>query len=521
MLLFALTTTTIEAKAYTNAEVSDPVLRRMGKQLGWSDEFIKKEGEHITYQITGINDGRMVYTSFDGYPYGVTDNNNQVIRKLSMMICKQHANRMETDGELVNQSYVLAFSNAPTCTTGGWVWLGCKDDAYSYWHYHHFKEQLVPDEEHRIDLSSHYGYYQEALGHEYNYDEWSYDSSNGIENGMRYHKCNYCDAYTDTQYACIIKAGKGIAETLGEGWYDEGDTVIIMAEPKAGYIWDKWIWSGNGKSTEQIYTFSIDKAYEFIPVVSAKEYRIHFDANGGDGDMEDITLIYDVPQRLPVHTFYRNNGYGDSVFLGWNTNPDAKTALYEDEAEIVNVTETNGKTVILYAIWDDCPWIEVEDLYFSLKQAQSGHITQEKLLSYAKAYGGEYGKLISSGIDNERGTSFTIIDYDSVKFTSLESETSVLQTFQVVDSAGNSYNKTIQVYIIDTEVHVIKPLGTTRFINEKYYYEAFETGGLEENSIWKSNIEYRAIIEQAFENERNKTPIKTYHFTQEYFLKMK
>lgn len=513
-VMTSLMVTTIEAKAYTNEDVSDPVVRRMGKQLGWSDAFVKKTGGYITYQITGINDNRKVYTSYDGYPYGETANRNRYRKNLSDMICKQHANRAR------NQCYVITYSDAPTCTTGGWIWLGCVDDEYSYWHYHTFKEQLVPDENHRVDLSSHYGYYQDALGHDYNHGTWTYANSNGIKNGMRYHKCNYCNAYTDLQYLCTVTAGTGIASATGEGWYSAGCSVTLTAKPKPGYTWNKWIWTGNGSSVEQTFSFQIYNAYEFTALAVANVYQIQFDANGGEGYMSNISCVYDVPQILPLHTFTRNNGYGDSLFLGWNRMPEARDVLYQDGEQIVNVTDVNGMTVTLYAIWDDCPWIEVEDMYYSLKEAQNGKITHEELLRHAKAYDRECGDAIAMGIDDEKGTSFTIIDYISTKFTTLDTEGCIPQTFQVIDSVGNMYAKTIMVYIVDTEPEVKKTIGTTRFINEKYYYESYEKGGLEDNSIWKTDLEYRSLLEQAFWNAKNNTPIKTYHFSNDDIQKL-
>lgn len=501
---FTLMGTSEKVWAYTNAQVSDPVVRRMGKQLGWSDAAIKMEGGYITYQITGINDNRRVNTSYDGYPYGYTDNQNRLRRSLSSLICKQH---MDRGGSRGNRCYILTYSNAPTCTTGGWIWVGCSDDVYSFYHYHTFKEQLVPDEEHRIDLSSHYGYYQDALGHDYNYSTWTYVDSNGVKNGMRYNKCNYCNAYTNLQYYCKVNAGTGIESVDGEDWYPAGGTVSLNATVKPGYTWNKWIWIGNGSSTNQQFTFTINKAYEFTALASANQYWIHFDANGGDGHMDDIAFVYDVPQILPWNTFIRNNGYGDSVFLGWHILPEARDVLYPDGGEIINATVENGAIVTLYAIWDDCPWIEVEDMYYPLEDARNGLITWEELIRHAKAYDRESGVDLPGGWDEEKGTLFTIIDYQPTDFTVFTSEGSVTETFQVVDSVGNMYKKMSTIYIVDTEPKVIKPIGTTRFIDEKYYYESYENGGLEEDSIWKTNPEYVSLIEKTFKNAKNKSPV--------------
>ena len=517
-VIYAMSITTMEAKAYTNEDVSNPIVRRMGKQLGWSDAYIEREGGYITYRITGINDYREVYTSYDGYGYGITGNNNRIRKTLSSMVCKQH---MDRGGSKGNSCYILTYSDAPTCTSGGWIWLGCVDDEYSYWHYHTFKEQLVPDEDHRVDLSSHYGYYQEALGHDYDYSTWTYTDSNGIKNGMRYHKCNYCNAYTDLEYLCQLTAGAGIASVSGDGWYPAGSMVTINAIPKKGYTWQQWIWNRKESTMSQKYTFTIHQAYEFIALTTANEYKIHFDANGGVGEMSDMVLTYDVPQTLSLNTFTRNNGYGDSLFMGWNMTPDAESALYVDGEEIVNLTDIQGEMLTLYAIWDDCPWIEVEDMYYSLNEAQNGFITAEELLSHARACDRETGMDILPGIDEAKETQFVVIDYKAENFTALVAESQVKQTFQVIDSVGNSYKKTIIVHIIDTEPEDQLPVGTTRFISEKFYYENYEKGGLQDNSIWKQSAEYISVIESAFQNAKNNTPIKTYHFSYEEILKMK
>ena len=254
---------------------------------------------------------------------------------------------------------------------------------------------------------------------------------------------------------------------------------------------------------------------------SANKYYIHFDANGGEGYMDDIELTYDTPQKLPSNVFTRNNEYGDSTFLGWNIIPDTREVLYVDGAEVINAAEVDWATVTLYAIWDDCPWIEASDLYYSLMDAKNGAITYDELMRHAAAFDREDGENIPVGIDEEKGISFTIIDYQPNDFTTFISDGSITETYQIIDSSGNSYKQTIMVYIVDTEPKEIGPIGTTRFINEKYYNESYENGGLEDNSIWKTDPEYIAVIRQAFENSNNNTPIMSYHFEYEEILEMK
>ena len=95
------------------------------------------------------------------------------------------------------------------------------------------------------------------------------------------------------------------------------------------------------------------------------------------------------------------------------------------------------------------------------------------------------------------------------------------ETYRAIDSVGNVTKKMITVHIVDTAATDPAPIRTTRFINEKYYHESYENGGLEPDSIWLTNPEYRATIEQAFENLKNDTPLYEYHFSHETILQMK
>lgn len=201
--------------------------------------------------------------------------------------------------------------------------------------------------------------------------------------------------------------------------------------------------------------------------------------------------------------------------------PDTQEVLYKDGEEVENLAIQDGAIIILYAIWDDCPWITVEDLYCTLEQAQSGFITHDELMNHAVAEDREDDSPIPPGDDETTGTSFKVIDYASTDFTQFEKEGSVTETYQVVDSAGNTYKKTITVYIVDTTPDTVESMGTIRFIDEKYYNEAFANGGLEANSVWITDLEYVAVILKAFENVANDTPVQSYMFSHEEILQMK
>lgn len=213
-----------------------------------------------------------------------------------------------------------------------------------------------------------------------------------------------------------------------------------------------------------------------------------------------------------------------SVNTGWvteeekeNFNPVYLAGDQLTVAELVDrlgVTDQNGANITLYASWDDCPWIVAVNLYYTLSQAQQGFITDSEILSHATASDREDGSPIAPGF-HENGTSFSILDYQAADFTQFRHAGSCTENLTVVDSAGSMYYKQITVYVVDTAAVDVKPDGTTRFISEKYYGKSYEQGGLEDNSVWKTDPEYVAALRTAFDNLKNDTPVASYVLTYE------
>lgn len=310
--------------------------------------------------------------------------------------------------------------------------------------------------------------------------------------------------------------------------YDTAKNLEANRYSRVGYQFKGWAVSPNGfavyKDAQTVNNLTAvhNAVVNLYAVWKPVGYTIRFEGNGAtDGMMPDIAAVYEIPALLPVNRFIRNKEYGQSVFRGWSTDAAASEPTYKDGAAVKNLTEEPDGTVTLYAVWDDCPWIVAEDLYYTLKEAQSGRITYEELMSHALAKDREAGGIVRPGIDAEKGTSFGLIDYAETDFTQFMHEGSVTETYKVVDSIGNAYKKMITVFVIDTAPEYIKPDGTTRFISEKYYYKPYESGGLKDHSVWKTDSEYVRVIKQAFENGRKNTPAARFYFTHEEVLAMK
>lgn len=220
-----------------------------------------------------------------------------------------------------------------------------------------------------------------------------------------------------------------------------------------------------------------------------------------------------------------------SVFMGWSLEDGKDTFIPQWKAgdAVRNLVAEDGGEITLYAVWDDCPWIQAQDLYYTLEQAQSGFITEEEILSHATATDREDGSPILPGTnpapsDPEVFTSFTIPDYQAEEFTNLQHDFATSENLTVVDHVGNKYVKQIMVHVTDTTPKKLTQMdltGVTRFINSKYYNKSFEEGGLEDNSIWKVDPEYKAALESALNNMDHDTPMETYVFSKETIKQMK
>ncbi len=328
-------------------------------------------------------------------------------------------------------------------------------------------------------------------------------------------------------YRVTLQAGEGILQTTGDGVYQPGDTVTVFAQVHEWYDFEYW--AGTPAGADNPYIFSMP-AYDVALTATATngKYKIAFHSNGGEGWIDpiypaligkDVTL----PDVLETNAFTHRNEYGESLFLGWNPDSTALEPLYGGGETAPALSEEHEGTVTLYAIWDTCPGIFAKDRYYTLKQARDGLITQQELLSHAKAFDREDGE-IPAGTDLVKNTCFEVADYRPEEFTCFTQTGSVEKTYRVIDSGGNFFLMPVTIYIVDTApVQLTKRelLGTTRFISEKYYGQDAENGGLDSNSVWRRDPDYKSALETAFYNLREKKPETVYYFSYNEIQRMR
>lgn len=101
--------------------------------------------------------------------------------------------------------------------------------------------------------------------------------------------------------------------------------------------------SGNILSTKTTFTANRTLYAKW----TANTYTVKYNANGGTGDMTDMTVTYDTTVKLSSNLFERT-GY---TFAGWATEQNG-AVVYVDKQSITNLSTVDGAEIKLYAVWD-------------------------------------------------------------------------------------------------------------------------------------------------------------------------
>lgn len=127
--------------------------------------------------------------------------------------------------------------------------------------------------------------------------------------------------------------------------------VGATAKPKDGCTFKGWYdQQKNQCSKDQNFVPQAgkDNLYQsgsYVAVFEAQKYTLHFDANGGEGTMGDLTYTHGQDQSLTKCGFTRA-GYD---FLGWATAADGGV-VYHDQQSLSITQDTT-----LYAVWKQQP----------------------------------------------------------------------------------------------------------------------------------------------------------------------
>ena len=158
------------------------------------------------------------------------------------------------------------------------------------------------------------------------------------------------------------------------------------------------------------------------------------DAESGEEVVEDVTgtgvgwaFAKDMEAKYPETYIADDTEYSAGEFFALAR--DAGAVTYGNvgpdyQGEVPQLNSQDMAVANMYRVWDYGPLIEAYDLYYTLEQAQSGYITEEELLSHAKATDEEDGE-IPGGDHAEQGNSFRVMDYATTDFTGFTADGSV------------------------------------------------------------------------------------------------
>ncbi|SDP70611.1 Listeria/Bacterioides repeat-containing protein [Eubacterium maltosivorans] len=137
--------------------------------------------------------------------------------------------------------------------------------------------------------------------------------------------------------------------------YDTAAHLTANGYTKTGYSFTGWNIQQDGGGTIYIdgqnvinLTATEGEEVSLYAQWCANSYTVKFDGNTADGgDTAAQSMIYDTAANLTANG-YTKTGY---TFIGWNSQADGKGTSYIDGQNVINLTATEGETVILYAQW--------------------------------------------------------------------------------------------------------------------------------------------------------------------------
>lgn len=149
----------------------------------------------------------------------------------------------------------------------------------------------------------------------------------------------------------------------------------ISAVPKSGYHFTGYDYFGVRPEmdfTKADQTITVKGDVTLTAKAEANKYTVRYDANGGEGTMDDQSMTYDVEAELSSNNFVRAHYY----FNGWNTDKDGKGTAYKNKDKVRNLSAKQDDTVMMYAQWTEKPVYKVTyDLNGGKMKSKTGKVS--------------------------------------------------------------------------------------------------------------------------------------------------
>ncbi len=150
----------------------------------------------------------------------------------------------------------------------------------------------------------------------------------------------------------IYSANGGVGAPVDSNAYSSYDSAVISSTvpTRTGYKFIGWSDVAQGQTPDYVGGDSIALGSEDVvlyAVWQANSYTVNYSSNGGVGQMTANEFDYDVACKLSSNTLSKEG----CTFVGWATGPSG-LAVYADQADVINLSDNDGGTVTLYAVWE-------------------------------------------------------------------------------------------------------------------------------------------------------------------------
>ncbi|MDO4369441.1 MAG: BspA family leucine-rich repeat surface protein, partial [bacterium] len=164
---------------------------------------------------------------------------------------------------------------------------------------------------------------------------------------------------SDTEQTYVVNYNSnGGTGTMGSTEFKQGESKKLTKNTftKDGYVFKGWSTSSNSKDvayTDEEEVSNLTNVYNGtvnLYAVWVKEgvtYEVRYDPNGGTGTMTNSSFTTGVKSKLTKNVFTKTG----NIFKGWSTKLNGNVK-YNDEEEVIDLSENNNTIVNLYAVWE-------------------------------------------------------------------------------------------------------------------------------------------------------------------------
>lgn len=226
-------------------------------------------------------------------------------------------------------------------------------------------------------------------------------------------------------------SGNGGSGTMADQvfTYDQTAALNLNQFYRKGYLFEGWKFEGVGEYADGAAVKNLSDQNNATIVLKAiwraGNYKVHFHANGGTGNMKDQVFNYGASQKLSSNV-YKRSGY---TFAGWNTKKDGTGISYQNKQKVKSLTDKNGATVTLYAMWKGKPY----QVRYDGNGADSGSVGNSSHV---------YGTNSRLNTNNFRKKGYTFAGWNTKK----DGTGTTYKNGGVVSGLTTKQNKTVTLY---------------------------------------------------------------------------